>query len=225
MTEKELYDFWNTPDIELLKQHISRDWTEKCSLDNLDFLGISKISRYCDICNTKVGTDNTGHDGFGHVTRRMKVYEIGAGIGRLLKILNEWGYTVYGSDYATEMVKESFNYLPPQKVWNNITLCDGTGLIDEPDNRFDIVFEIITFQHIPDVKVIYKYINEAHRILRPDGIFTFQVLKQPLPPQDKISIYYDLDKLLACGKDAGFSTNKMRVNSAWQNLVFIKNPK
>jgi len=40
---------------------------------------------------------------------------------------------------------------------------------------FDFVFSFITFQHIPAKWIVYSYISEIGRVLKPGGLFKFQV--------------------------------------------------
>jgi SAM-dependent methyltransferase len=39
----------------------------------------------------------------------------------------------------------------------------------------DFAFSCIVFQHIPSREVIEGYVREVHRLLRPGGLFKFQV--------------------------------------------------
>jgi hypothetical protein len=39
----------------------------------------------------------------------------------------------------------------------------------------DFAFSYIVFQHIPSRDVIYSYVREVWRLLRPGGLFKFQV--------------------------------------------------
>ena len=39
----------------------------------------------------------------------------------------------------------------------------------------DFAFSTIVFQHIPSREVIENYVREVHRLLRPGGLFKFQV--------------------------------------------------
>jgi hypothetical protein len=48
------------------------------------------------------------------------------------------------------------------------------------DIQFDFAFSYIVFQHIPSREVIYNYAREVNRLLRPGGLFKFQV--QGAPP-------------------------------------------
>jgi SAM-dependent methyltransferase len=100
------------------------------------------------------------------------VLEIGCGIGRLLKPLSEQ-YSCFGIDASTNMIKYSEQYTPKSFT----ILCDGTGIIPFHSDMFDFIFSVIVFQHIPDINVVKKFIAEAYRVLKPNGTFRFQVLK------------------------------------------------
>ncbi len=44
-----------------------------------------------------------------------------------------------------------------------------------PEGPYDFAFSTIVFQHIPSREVIYNYVREVHRLLRPGALFKFQV--------------------------------------------------
>jgi len=48
-------------------------------------------------------------------------------------------------------------------------------LVDFEDNVFDFCFSCIVFQHIPDKQITFGYIREVGRVLKPQGVFRFQV--------------------------------------------------
>jgi len=54
----------------------------------------------------------------------------------------------------------------------------------EPRREFDFAFSFMVFQHIPNRKIIENYVREAHRLLRPGGLFKFQVQGSPLAEPD-----------------------------------------
>ena len=41
--------------------------------------------------------------------------------------------------------------------------------------QVDFAFSTIVFQHIPSREIIENYVREVHRLLRPGGLFKFQV--------------------------------------------------
>ena len=44
-----------------------------------------------------------------------------------------------------------------------------------PTRAYDFAFSTIVFQHIPSRDVIYNYVREVNRLLRPGALFKFQV--------------------------------------------------
>jgi SAM-dependent methyltransferase len=102
------------------------------------------------------------------------ILEIGCGIGRMLKPLAKRFRLVYGVDVSREMIrqaKERLQSLPNVKVWAN----NGRSLDYLKDEQIDVALSFIVFQHIPDADVIADYIGEVRRVLRPGGVFKFQV--------------------------------------------------
>lgn len=102
-----------------------------------------------------------------------RVLEIGAGIGRLLVAMSDRFDALVGVDISPRMVELSAEYLAGHSEIQ-ILLNDGASL-PLPEESFDFVFSYITFQHIPDRRVVERYIAEAHRVLKRGGTFRFQV--------------------------------------------------
>ena len=52
-----------------------------------------------------------------------------------------------------------------------------------PDDKFDFVYSYAVFQHIPSREVVFRYLREARRVLKPGGILRCQI--NGLPPHAK----------------------------------------
>ena len=105
---------------------------------------------------------------------KMKILEIGCGIGRILIPMSKIFGEVIGIDVSSEMVQLGQKYianLPNCKILEN----NGVDLSLFPDNYFDFCYSFIVFQHIPDKIIVENYIREVSRVLKPQGIFRFQV--------------------------------------------------
>ncbi len=108
-----------------------------------------------------------------HLTREASAVEIGCGVGRLLIPLARRIERVHGVDISPVMIETSRAYTASApSVTTRVT--DGT-LAGVPDASVDLVFSFIVFQHIPAEGPIRTYVSEAARVLKPGGVFRFQV--------------------------------------------------
>ena len=101
------------------------------------------------------------------------VLEIGCGIGRLLKPLSRRVRRAVGVDLSEEMIRRGREYCADRP---NVELrrTDG-GLEGLPDGEFDFVFSHIVFQHLPRKAYVDRYLRDAARVLRPEGLLRIQV--------------------------------------------------
>ena len=102
-----------------------------------------------------------------------EVLEIGCGVGRLLVPLARRVAVAHGVDISPVMIEKSKEYAadaPNVKT----ALTDGS-LAHLATESLDFVFSFIVFQHIPDRAPIRRYVEEAARVLKPGGVFRFQV--------------------------------------------------
>ena len=110
----------------------------------------------------------------GKEPREMKVLEIGCGAGRVTRALAGLFGQLYGVDVSGEMVARARQALaerPNAQVFQN----NGRDLSVLGDIEVDFAFSTIVFQHIPSREIIENYVKEVHRLLRPGGLFKFQV--------------------------------------------------
>ncbi len=114
----------------------------------------------------------------GKPPRQMRVLEIGCGAGRVTRALAEVFGEVYGVDVSGEMIRraqEACRDSPNVRLYKN----NGMDLSVLPPLEFDFAFSSIVFQHIPSREIIENYVREVHRLLRPGGLFKFQVQGDP----------------------------------------------
>ncbi|MBC8164562.1 MAG: methyltransferase domain-containing protein [Bryobacteraceae bacterium] len=110
----------------------------------------------------------------GRDPKQMRVLEIGCGAGRITRALSNVFGEVHGVDVSGEMVALAARALtdrPSAHVYRN----NGKDLAVVPPGPYDFAFSTIVFQHIPSREVIYSYVREVHRLLRPGALFKFQV--------------------------------------------------
>lgn len=105
--------------------------------------------------------------------RSAEVLEIGCGVGRLLVPLAGRVAVAHGVDISAVMIEKSKTYAADTPNVR-IALTNGTFAF-LADASLDFVFSFIVFQHIPDRAPIRRYVEEAARVLKPGGVFRFQV--------------------------------------------------
>jgi SAM-dependent methyltransferase len=101
------------------------------------------------------------------------VLEIGCGMGRVMQHLAGLYREVHGVDISSEMVKRGQHRLAHLP---NVHFHHGNGydLAAFEDESFDLVLSAFAFQHMPKT-VAYNCFLETRRVLRPAGLFAFQV--------------------------------------------------
>ena len=115
----------------------------------------------------------------------MHVLEIGCGAGRVTRALARHFGRVYAVDISTEMVRQARLGLagyPNVRILRNngrdLSVLGGRwwnrlGIGEKI--QLDFAFSCIVFQHIPSREIIENYVTEVNRLLRPGGLFKFQV--------------------------------------------------
>ena len=125
----------------------------------------------------------------GRDPKDMQVLEIGCGAGRVTRAFAGFFGQVYAVDISPEMVrqaKEAVAGFPNAHVFRNngkdLSVISGPWWrrlgIGAPV-QVDFAFSSMVFQHIPSRQIIENYVREAHRLLRPGGLFKFQVQGSP----------------------------------------------
>jgi SAM-dependent methyltransferase len=106
--------------------------------------------------------------------------EIGCGIGRMTHGFAPLFQQVHAIDVSGEMIRRAKHHGSHLK---NVYFYEtsGSDLCIFANNSFDFCFSYIVFQHIPDKAIIFNYIREASRVLKPEGVFHFQVKGTPDP--------------------------------------------
>jgi len=92
--------------------------------------------------------------------------DLGCGTGRFLKYAN------YGRDISSEMITISQNKYPNK----NIAVCDAEHL-DFKKDSLDNIYSFHVFMHLA-MNDVSQIISEAHRVLKKDGLFIFDIPSQ-----------------------------------------------
>jgi SAM-dependent methyltransferase len=171
MSRSFVKEFFDDKSLDGLRKVITGDWSDK------------NIRRHLDLLNPPA--------------KARKILEIGCGLGRLLIPLYDRGAEhCVGLDASQAMIAEGQKMIGGRNI--KLLHCGGDGNTYLPlDGYFDFAFSIITFQHIPDTGTVKQYLREAHRLLRPGGHLSFQVLSHDAKPGRELWTYHDLDALKA----------------------------
>jgi SAM-dependent methyltransferase len=105
--------------------------------------------------------------------RRLSALEIGCGPGRLMLPLSQDFGKIQGVDVSGEMIalaRENLAAVPHAEVYRN----EGADLGPIADESIDFCYSYAVFQHIPDKEVVWNYLRETCRVLKPDGLLRFQ---------------------------------------------------
>jgi len=99
------------------------------------------------------------------------VLDIGCGLGRLTRRLNDLFGHVVGVDVSSEMVKGAKEANPDLEFRQ----VSGVDLQEFENESFDFVFSYIVLQHCPDQAIVLKYLAEFARVLKKGGTAVFQL--------------------------------------------------
>jgi SAM-dependent methyltransferase len=106
--------------------------------------------------------------------RNRRALEIGCGPGRLLRPMSRHFGEIHGVDVSDEMIglaRKNLAGIPHAHVH----ATSGDGLPQFAGESFDFVYSYAVFQHIPSRDVVFSYLNEIGRVLKPGGIARFQL--------------------------------------------------
>jgi SAM-dependent methyltransferase len=170
-----------SPDLQKQLEQMQRDWddrarenarfyvnTERQDWSDEDFFRSGERTMAEEISTDMINICQ------GKQPSEMRVLEIGCGAGRVTRALSGLFGEVYGVDISGEMVRQAKAALadrPNAHIFQN----NGKDLAVLGDIVFDFAFSSIVFQHIPSRDVIESYVREVNRLLRPGGLFKFQV--------------------------------------------------
>ncbi len=110
--------------------------------------------------------------------RARRALEIGCGPGRLMRPMS-WNFgEIHGVDVSDKMIALAVQKL--KDVPNAFPRAtDGTSLSFYADEFFDFVYSYAVFQHIPSAEIVFAYLAEAWRVLKPGGILRCQINSLP----------------------------------------------
>ena len=100
--------------------------------------------------------------------------EIGCGPGRLLRPLSRHFRQIHGLDISEVMLQRAETAL--KGITNHrLHHTRESNLTQFTDESIDFVYSYAVFQHIPSKQVVFNYLSDAVRVIRPGGLIVFQV--------------------------------------------------
>lgn len=114
----------------------------------------------------------------GLPTEWERVLDFGCGAGRLSQALAKSAGEVVGVDVSGSML-ETARRFDRSGGRCKFVLNDAPDLRIFPDADFDFVFSQLVLQHLP-ADVIFAYLGEFMRVLRPGGLAVLQCTTRPL---------------------------------------------
>jgi len=169
------------------EEWMKKDWNERAEIDAMYFVKTKFQQMEKDFWDSKKNRDenilNIKKQRYEQILnkknpKKMRILEIGCGIGRVLISMSEiFGETI-GVDVSEKMIEIAKKYIkeiPNCKVFEN----NGRDLSMFPENYFDFCYSLIVFQHIPSKEIVVNYIKEVSRVLKPECVFRFQIMGSP----------------------------------------------
>ena len=95
-----------------------------------------------------------------------RALEIGCGPGRLMRPMSRHFGEIHGVDVSDEMIAQArlnLHNIPNAQLHHT----SGSDLSLFPSDRFDFVYSYAVFQHIPSTEVVFSYLRETVRVLKP----------------------------------------------------------
>ena len=107
-------------------------------------------------------------DRLGFIPTGKRILEIGCGIGRLFLGFAELGFNeIWGVDVSAEMVERGRKWCPVSNA--RFLLMNGQDLTGVDNDSIDYCFSYFVFPHVPDPDIIWRYLDELWRVLKPGG--------------------------------------------------------
>lgn len=124
-----------------------------------------------------------------------KVLDLGCGNGRFFEFCMNKNVDYLGIDPSEKLIEIAKTRYPQAKF----QVGDAMQL-PFPDNSFDKVYSIAVFHHIPSSESRSMFLEEARRVLKPNGLLILTVWKFSQPKMRFLLLKYTLQKLLGLSK-------------------------
>jgi SAM-dependent methyltransferase len=198
------------------------DWNERASEDAYYYVAFGRREQDDDeFFATGSSLVKALSAEFKRLPGRDAALEIGCGPGRLMRPLSQHFGEIHGVDVSDEMIRlarERLSGTPNAHPRHS----SGSDLAAFPDGKFDFVYSYAVFQHIPSREVVFGYLREAWRVLKPGGILRCQL--NGLPPHAKqydtwSGVRISPDELRAFTREQGFQL--LALEEIWTQYMWM----
>ena len=178
-----------------LQAGMRRHWDRLARHDAMYFIATCRRWTRDEFFASGCGLVTRVLDWLGHEAQRGRMLDLGCGLGRTAVAFAAHYERVDAVDISPEMIQRAGALDPPPNI--HFALNSGTDLQPFADDRFDLVFSMLVFQHIPGDAVVIAYLAEINRVLRRGGHAVLQF--DTRPPTVLSRLYERLPTLLPGG--------------------------
>lgn len=101
--------------------------------------------------------------------KKQRLLDAGCGKGELLLFAAKLGYVPYGVDYSDTAIKFAKNLMKERKISKAVILKADVRNLSFPTSFFDTVVSTDVVEHLDDNQATIDFLNEAYRVLKPNG--------------------------------------------------------
>ena len=128
---------------------------------------------------------------FEYITPNDKVLDLGCGNGRLYSAIKDKKAQYVGADNSEELISIAQKNYPEA----SFQVADALKLPFK-DSSFDKIYAIAVLHHIPSKELRRQFLQEAKRVLKPDGLLIITVWKLARIKRIKLLIKFSILKIL-----------------------------
>ncbi|MCC6548194.1 class I SAM-dependent methyltransferase [Candidatus Sumerlaeota bacterium] len=173
---KRLFD--REPPLDAARTRMRADWDRRARENAMHFVADFKEQWEDEGEFFRTGEDDVARflreaNWTPEMTGNASLLEIGCGVGRMTRALAGRFAFITAVDVSGEMLVRA--YQANSHLQNvHFMQVNGSSFAGIADNSYDFAFSYIVFQHMPHADLIYEYVADTLRVLKPGGRFRFQ---------------------------------------------------